>query len=35
MHLRKALDSEVDGKVFWPIVIVMLVVLIPLVMAIR
>jgi hypothetical protein len=26
MDWWKALDSEVDGKVFWPIVIVMLVV---------
>jgi hypothetical protein len=35
MDFRKALESEVDGKVFWPIVIVMLVVLVPIVMAIR
>jgi hypothetical protein len=35
MDFWKTLDSEVDGRVFWPIVAVMLVVLIPLVMAVR
>jgi hypothetical protein len=28
-------EAEVDGKVFWPIIIVMLAVLVPIVMVIR
>jgi hypothetical protein len=28
-------DVEVDGKVFWPVIIVMLAVLVPIVMVIR
>lgn len=35
MNWWKAFDSEVDGKVFWPVVIVMLCVLVPIVLAIR
>jgi hypothetical protein len=34
MDLWKALDSEVDGKVSWPVVIIMLAVLVPIVLAI-
>ena len=34
-RLKKLFESEVDGIVFWPIIIVMLVVLIPIVMEIR
>jgi hypothetical protein len=34
-RLKKLFESEVDGIVFWPIIIVLLVVLIPIVMEIR
>jgi hypothetical protein len=34
-RLKKLFESEVDGIVFWPILIVMLVLLIPIVMEIR
>jgi hypothetical protein len=34
-RLWKAFNSEVDGKVFWPVIIVMLAVLVPIVLEIR
>ena len=34
-RLWKLFNSEVEGKVFWPVIIVMLLVLIPIVMHIR
>jgi hypothetical protein len=34
MNLWKAFNSEVDGKVFWPVIIIMLAVLVPLVLEI-
>jgi hypothetical protein len=34
-RLWELFNSEVDGIVFWPVIIVMLAVLIPIVMAIR
>jgi hypothetical protein len=34
-RLKKLFESEVDGIVFWPILIVMLILLIPIVMEIR
>jgi hypothetical protein len=34
-RLKKLFESEVDGIVFWPIIIVLLVVLIPIVMELR
>jgi hypothetical protein len=35
MNLWKKFNGEVDGRVFWPVIILMLVVLIPIVMLIR
>jgi hypothetical protein len=35
MDFWKAFNSEVDGKVFWPVIIVLLAVMVPIVMAIR
>ena len=35
MNLWQAFNSEVDGKVFWPVIIIMLCVLVPIVLAIR
>jgi len=35
MKLWEAFNSEVPGKVFWPVMIVMLLILVPIVMSIR
>jgi hypothetical protein len=35
MNLWKLFNSEVDGKVFWPVIIIMLAVLVPIVLEIR
>src|SRR5262249_43792534 len=35
MNLWKTFNSEVDGKVFWPVIIVMLLVLVPIVLALK
>ena len=35
MNLWKTFNSEVDGKVFWPVIIVMLLVLVPIVLVLK
>jgi hypothetical protein len=35
MKWWEAFNSEVDGKVFWPVIIVMLCILVPLVLVVR